>query len=194
MTVSPFHCDSKWKRSTFKWWLLRTRLISWDPEVLISMIVLLSWIKFRTIECFEQTLLLLKLKSFNLEMSKYKSGWMEFEEATYLSDLFQQIVSECRVSVELENIWSFWFTKYLTGESSTKTLQRPLMKCCDLWCCWSVYFEWLVKDFYFLDSASSVWGAGWSQLSSPVTVDIFSWSVWIIPGDDGEDLLSRGGE
>lgn len=52
------------------------------------------------------------LTTFNLEMSKYKSGWMEFEEATYLSDLFQQIVSECRVSCQKylrgnlwENIW-----------------------------------------------------------------------------------------
>ena len=32
------------------------------------------------------------------EMSKYKSGYMEFEEASYLSDLFQQIVTDCRVS------------------------------------------------------------------------------------------------
>ena len=31
-------------------------------------------------------------------MSKYKSGYMEFEEASYLSDLFQQIVTDCRVS------------------------------------------------------------------------------------------------
>ena len=30
-------------------------------------------------------------------MSKYKSGWMDFEEASYLSDLFQQIVTDCRV-------------------------------------------------------------------------------------------------
>ena len=30
-------------------------------------------------------------------MSKYKSGWMEFEEASYLSDLFQQIVADCKV-------------------------------------------------------------------------------------------------
>ena len=34
-------------------------------------------------------------------MSKYKTGWMEFEEASYLSDLFQQIVTDCRVSYDL---------------------------------------------------------------------------------------------
>ena len=34
-------------------------------------------------------------------MSKYKNGWMDFEEASYLSDLFQQIVTDCRVSFVL---------------------------------------------------------------------------------------------
>ena len=35
---------------------------------------------------------------FHFRMSKYKTGWMEFEEVSYLSDLFQQIVTDCRVS------------------------------------------------------------------------------------------------
>ena len=35
---------------------------------------------------------------FHFRMSKYKTGWMESEEASYLSDLFQQIVTDCRVS------------------------------------------------------------------------------------------------
>ena len=30
-------------------------------------------------------------------MAKYR-GWAELEEASYLSDLFQQIVADCRVS------------------------------------------------------------------------------------------------
>ena len=30
-------------------------------------------------------------------MAKYR-GWAELEEASYLSDLFQQIVTDCRVS------------------------------------------------------------------------------------------------
>lgn len=30
-------------------------------------------------------------------MAKYKSGWMEFEEASYLSEVFQQIVTDCKV-------------------------------------------------------------------------------------------------
>jgi len=34
-------------------------------------------------------------------MSKYKSGYMEFEEASYLSDLFQQIVTDCRIQLPL---------------------------------------------------------------------------------------------
>ena len=33
-------------------------------------------------------------------MAKYKSGWMEFEEASYLSEVFQQIVTDCKVGAE----------------------------------------------------------------------------------------------
>ena len=40
-------------------------------------------------------------------MSKYKSGWMDFEEASYLSDLFQQIVTDCRVSSENYFVWNY---------------------------------------------------------------------------------------
>ena len=42
------------------------------------------------------------VSSWILRMSKYKTGWMEFEEASYLSDLFQQIVTDCRVSYDLK--------------------------------------------------------------------------------------------
>ena len=45
-------------------------------------------------------------------MAKYR-GWAELEEASYLSDLFQQIVADCRVSsraVELAAILRKHFT------------------------------------------------------------------------------------
>ena len=35
-------------------------------------------------------------------MAKYR-GWAELEEASYLSDLFQQIVADCRVSSEQQS-------------------------------------------------------------------------------------------
>ena len=50
-------------------------------------------------------------------MSKYKSGYMEFEEASYLSDLFQQIVTDCRVSEEGKIIIFLLANKITLNES-----------------------------------------------------------------------------